>query len=931
MKEAFWKKPSGKTWAILLLCLGVMMVLAYPIYAAFRNEPLLYSYYSPRTFFFNQTETVDGFVPLATLRFGPGITGRALYLNFTDYGQAWIQNRTNRVNANRHTINVFNSTFGNRTYEFWIKLNNTGDTPDDDGYMYIGTKSTGFGGILFTKTSDKLRLSSSFALNNTLSATAYQAKRIDVGDTFWTSRGLIAYWPFNGSGNATHFKEFANGGASYWAKRIGNDSSYSWKRNGTYGYYPYDNSTNLNRVKVMETMNISYPTILNRSRGSIMVMIKVRNMSRTAGSIIQQGETNSPTSTGSFNITTLGIKGSDGSTGNNNFRFTLDRKGYAGSNCGLAVTRRFEVNQWYLVVATWNSSDATSRGYCEVWVNGSLVGIDTSAYIPENYGAGQYEPRTMIGRSPADPKVSFINATIDELAIFAQQLNQSDIQKIAWSNFSDNQWHHVAMEHGVYGGKGNIGYFVDGRKYAQWNNTNTTHKTPVEGKDLFYIGCGPSCADPSRNILLDNLRISNITRYGFFNSSFSPKSNLQGDGRTMALFTFDYLANQTTLRFCTNANQYNESVAVNFSFYDEINQTKFNITKWESSFTLQNVRNLSDIFRINLTRINSPRHISLCLTPSSNVLRTNASIKATKNGFNYRNWYYDSRKDNFTGYRKNESIYLLQDTKATLISILMTDSLDSPLTDILTGIERYYISNNSWYTIAWIKAGEDGKDAVYLQQNEVDYRFRVFQDGKQVKLTTGQKLTAATYTIKIVPSSLTDLISNIGSLDTNLTYNNHTKTFKYGFYDPNSIMAGACLQSSISNTTGTYFRAVNCSYGTFRGFLYSRPGNSTPSSSTGYGYIIMNGSILNFGKETLQIIQGLHTQARTWGKYGLFLLLVLIVGIVMTQIGSPISVIVALMVTLFVAWWMDVFSVTTFVFTSLMIGLGLIIKELRSG
>jgi hypothetical protein len=372
-------------------------------------------------------------------------------------------------------------------------------------------------------------------------------------------------------------------------------------------------------------------------------------------------------------------------------------------------------------------------------------------------------------------------------------------------------------------------------------------------------------------------------------------------------------------------------LAVNYTFYDEINRSRFNITRVEASYKLQDRNNLSAVLGINVSIINSPRYFALCVSPKTHILKVNGTLKIIKNGFNYRHWYYHDRKDNFTGNLKNTSIYLLQDTKATLISILLTDSLDSPLTDIITEIQRFYIANNTWYTIALIKSGEDGKDAVYLQQNEADYRFNVFQNGKSVKLTTGQKLTAATYTIKIIPSSLTDLISNIQDLTTNITYNNHTKTFRFGFYDPNNKMAGACLQSSISNTTGSYFRPANCSYGSFRGFLYSRPGNSTRGTSTGYGYIIMNGSILNFGKKTLQVIQGLHTNAQVWGKYGLFLLMMLIIGIVMTQIGSPVSVIVSLMVALFVAWWMDIFSVTTLVFTGLMIGLGVVIKELRSG
>ena len=391
---------------------------------------------------------------------------------------------------------------------------------------------------------------------------------------------------------------------------------------------------------------------------------------------------------------------------------------------------------------------------------------------------------------------------------------------------------------------------------------------------------------------------------------------------------------QQTARFfeCSAASEIsNEAVALNFTFYDEINRSKFNITKFAATFSALDVNNVSAKFNMSFSKQNRPSYVAICISPANHTYRTNATIKYEKDGFDFRHYYMHSKKDNLTSTKQNINLYMLQDTKSALISLLVTDALDAPLKDILTEIQKYFTANNSYITTAMIKSGEDGKDAVYLQQDETDYRFRLYQNGKLVKTTTGQKLTATTYTIKITPSSLTDLISNINDLVTNLTYNNHTKTFRFGFYDPNSKMAGACLQSSISNNTGTYFRAVNCSYGSFRGFLHSRPGNSTISTSTGYGYIVMNGSILTFGKQTFQVIQGLHQNSQTWGKYGLFLLMMLIVGVVMTQIASPTSVIVTLMVTLFVAWWMDIFSVTTLVFTSLMIGLGVLIKELRSG
>ena len=1027
-------------YPILLFCLGVIIILATSI-SALLNDPIFYQLGWDSQHHFNLVNDTN------RLAYNPnGRFGYAFFMNKSAARSSLFNVSTGQTGNSHNWWNVTLGYGNNHTFEFWFKDNSTQRPSTEDRYIFgIGGSSklavkTDNGRIILTE------LASAF--NGTANAiTAYQAKRIDVGDTFWTSRGLIAYWPFNGTGNTTHFKEFANGASNFWAKRGFNST---WLASNSYGYYPWDNATSLNILKKRVIMNVTYPSMLNRSSGTVSMLVKVNGRAGSSSdTLVCQQRTASGSPCG-FQYG-VGIIALPAVVTDNAVDFVFYRATSGVATCTAQTSKRYRKGQWYSIIANWNTFVSNTSGTCNLWVNGSLAAQDTSAYIDPALGGGgldSFAPPLIIGgTNDGQPNVG-LNGSIDEIAIFRQQLNQSDIQKIAWSNFTDNQWHHARVNfykaRNVAGISRNfLEMAIDGRYYGQNNRgltLNNTGNLTTLGQDHNFVIGDYYGGNEKWYGLIDEFVIWNASKGNSWNGSFVPPPyRPKRDRNTFAMYHlgdplnltipssfrnftvryngslnqfwarkigFDALTGKAMIKFpngtllnrtlqykflnnavnlsshnnatglqfrlpgqynitkifvqtvnyniinytmvaglnwtvsgrplimrCTGSLPEEFGLAVNYTFYDEVNRTRFNITSVEASYKLQDRNNLSAITGLNVSITNKPRYFAVCVSPKNHIFKLNGTIKASKDGFNYRHWYYTDRKDNFTGNAKNTSIYLLKDAQATLISILVTDSLDTALKDIITEVHRLYISNNTWITIGMIKSGEDGKDAIYLQQNEPDYRFDVYQNGKRVKLTTGQKLTAATYTIKIIPATLSELISNVRNLITNLTYNNHTKTFKFGYFDPNSKMAGACLQSSISNTTGRYYQAVNCTYGSFRGFIYSRPGNSTPSTSFGYGYIIMNGSILNFGKQTLQAIEGLHVNARTWGKYGLYLLIILLTMLVTIAVsmGSPISAIVMLMVGLFAAWWMDIFSVTTLVFTGLMIGLAVIIKELRSG
>ncbi|KKN60155.1 hypothetical protein LCGC14_0534460 [marine sediment metagenome] len=524
----------------------------------------------------------------------------------------------------------------------------------------------------------------------------------------------------------------------------------------------------------------------------------------------------------------------------------------------------------------------------------------------------------------ASAKADFANLTLKTTSFSGVSGAVENV--ISHRIFNDSSWHHFALTWYNTSANGTNWKFL--RAFADGISIYT--RAYANGSDIGarWIEFGRGGDNGNDAVGIDEFRISNITRY--LDNFTVPTSAFTLDVNTISLWHFDDpdIPNSEIVQ-CLEPSFY-QVVAVNYTFYDEVNRTSFNITKFTASYTALEVQNPTNILSLNLTVINKPSSVALCITPKTSVYKVNSSVKIEKDGFNFRNDFFDSRLNNLTSNTELRKLYLLRNAEATLITIKITDSIDTVLQDILTYIQRFYIGNNTWVTIGMIDSGEDGQDTIYLQQNEVDYRFLSHLDGKLVKTTTGQKITATTYTIKIAPTTLTDLIANIKDIKTNITFTNETRTYHFGYFDPNGKMAGACLQASLSNTTGRFFETTVCEYNSFIGIINVAVGNSTPSIAFGYGYVIMNGSILNFGKQTLSIAQGLTNSLSIWGKYGIYLLFILIVGFVMVFIGNPTSVVLALMVALFFAWWMDIFTLSTIAFTGLMIGLGLLIKELRS-
>jgi len=109
----------------------------------------------------------------------------------------------------------------------------------------------------------------------------------------------------------------------------------------------------------------------------------------------------------------------DGASLSNTFRFRIDT---AGGNCVAVSTTEASLNEWYHVVGTYNGSQNN------IYVNGQLESSDTTSC---SGAIDNFVNSFSIGANALESGFgSFINATIDEVAIFNRTLSDSEIENL---------------------------------------------------------------------------------------------------------------------------------------------------------------------------------------------------------------------------------------------------------------------------------------------------------------------------------------------------------------------------------------------------------------------------------------------------------------------------------------------------------------------
>lgn len=253
---------------------------------------------------------------------------------------------------------------------------------------------------------------------------------------------------------------------------------------------------------------------------------------------------------------------------------------------------------------------------------------------------------------------------------------------------------------------------------------------------------------------------------------------------------------KATLALCSAiANQ----TSINFTFYNEEEVTapvasNMDLTVWIYPDAAHTV-NVTTSF--NFTDV---YNATLCIYPTWATVYVDTWQaywgNETSNDSPRAYFLDDAELDNST---EEVSLYVLNDTYATLIAVSVADTDATPVTGAYVYFARYYPAENVYRTVSMIRTDDFGAGSTYLRPNDIWYRFTITKDGT----------TLGTFSPQTVACDPAELICNLYltlAPDTWLEYISYYDQFSY-----------ACA----FNATGT--NATVCSYADASGLMkYAR-------------------------------------------------------------------------------------------------------------
>ena len=235
----------------------------------------------------------------------------------------------------------------------------------------------------------------------------------------------------------------------------------------------------------------------------------------------------------------------------------------------------------------------------------------------------------------------------------------------------------------------------------------------------------------------------------------------------------------------------NGSVSIlNVTFYDELNQTDIspNMTTtsiWKVTFPTGAVQTFS---------LNTTGAFTINMTPSTAVVQADVEFIYIKNGYRQRTYYLT----NATLSGASVTQLRLADIVANdTISSLITFTLKNYNTDILPNyyidIQRWYVDQNGYSTIAIAKTDVTAKAVIWLQPYLAFYRILVYDgNGNIVYTASRQVISQSDIEIQLQDSMDSNTYEKYSSILYTFTKNKTT----------------GLVRADLTDTTGSTFSAV---------------------------------------------------------------------------------------------------------------------------
>ncbi len=321
--------------------------------------------------------------------------------------------------------------------------------------------------------------------------------------------------------------------------------------------------------------------------------------------------------------------------------------------------------------------------------------------------------------------------------------------------------------------------------------------------------------------------------------------------------------------------------ALNFSVFDEITEL---LIPGNATIDL-----ITDISARNFTADNGTLYIQ-DLEPGEYRI-TYSAPKYTE-----RDYYIDILNDT----NQTIELYLLTITNGTDVTFTVQDNSGQDIENATIRLKRYYLSSNSYRTIAMSRTNTEGKAVIDVDFNDAFYE--TLTTFKDLSLRTiGAKIITTTLILTMNPTE--EPFSNVDAIDnveTSMNFNNLTETFTYTFTDlGGNSREGTLTVIEITPTTETVVCTSTDTSPSATLICQVNTTNATATFSAKGEIKVGSTSIIT---DALNILTGITRQLKDiWGGQGVFFT-ILVAGVIggLGMIVSPAVGIIMFLVSLLV-------------------------------
>jgi len=297
-----------------------------------------------------------------------------------------------------------------------------------------------------------------------------------------------------------------------------------------------------------------------------------------------------------------------------------------------------------------------------------------------------------------------------------------------------------------------------------------------------------------------------------YNMDVPRVENPVGENRTF--YWLITLANSTDTLHYTTDNRYQnvtgisltycavgQTPFINFTTYDiDVTSTKLNAT-FEVSWEIA-VEGSDSSVNASYSDTSEGNHSwAFCFGDESENYSATATIEF--DATNYAKNYYYLKDYVITNKTTNVSLYLLNDSLATLTELEVLDESQSSIANVYITIQKYDVGTDTYYTSSMGKTSSEGSDLVYLNWYDTFYKFILVQEGSTILSTDPYKVGETPQTFQIIDESVYEF-SKFEGIEYSLTFNNVTNNFVLTYVLPSGDVESACLRVVKRNITNDY-------------------------------------------------------------------------------------------------------------------------------